>query len=118
VNPSPRTLIAIVAACLSLAALAYGLGDQGRLNALFRTEVDLGSTRALESIRGARAGEMVTPRDAPELVRHRVVSGDTWWRIAKTYGVLDHNELARHHDFVPLKPGMMIEIPPELREAP
>jgi hypothetical protein len=112
-----RTIIGGVAVLLSGCALVYGLGDQRRLTALFRTEVSLSDTVALEGVRGARAGEMVTPREAVELVRHRVVAGDTWWRIAKQYGVLDYNELARHHDFVPLKPGMVIEIPPELREG-
>ena len=115
---STRTQIWLIFSGLGLLATWYGLSGRARLRAIFRPEIEITDTIALEDIRGARAGETVEPTDDLTLVRHTVEKGDSWARIARRYGVLDYNELARHHGYLHLRPGMVIEIPPELRERP
>ncbi|MDJ0840694.1 MAG: LysM peptidoglycan-binding domain-containing protein [Acidobacteriota bacterium] len=110
-----RTTIWLTMAVLIAVASWYGLGGRADLRALFEDRVDITETEPLEKISGARAGAPVAPRDELGRVEYTVQKGDNWVRIAKKYGVDDYNELMQHNGYVDLKPGMLIEIPAEMR---
>ena len=110
-----RTTLWLTLAVFILAASWYGLSGRDGLRRLFEDRVEITETTPMEKISGARAGVPVAPRDDLARVEHTVVAGDNWTRIAKKYGVADYNELSAHNGHVKLKPGMVVDIPAELR---
>ena len=97
-------------------AVLFGSRWNAGLADLFGDRINITEGQPIEAIRGARAGKPVAVKSQLKTIRHQVVRGDSWSKIAKKYAVADYNELARYHHFIPLKPGMVLEIPAELRE--
>lgn len=106
-------LLSLVA--LVLVAAWLGLSRRAVLSELFEQKSVSWDVTNLQDIQGRRAGSPVAPTDPLRIVRYTVVAGDSWSTIAKRFNIDDYNELARYHNFINLKPGMVLEIPPEIR---
>ena len=106
----------IFAACAA-AVVFVGTVYGSTIADVFEPKHQITAAQSLSGIRGAKAGDPVHLDPLPERVTYQVQKGDSWSRIAKKYGIRDYNELANHHSYMPLKPGMVIEIPKFLLES-
>ena len=88
------------------------------LDALFSDPRPIYRAEPLEAIKGSEAGARVDAPATTEPKFHTVKAGDTWWSLAKAYGVQDPNALASYNNNLSLIPGIKIEIPREMMEVP
>lgn len=92
----------------------FAAGD--RLKALFSDQTNITRALAIESITAARAGKVVTVAPTIQATQYTVKKGDSWSSIARVYKISDYNALAKHNDFISLRPGLKLDIPAELME--
>ena len=95
---------------------AYVLRDD--LALLFVDRRAVFQAERLEDIEGVAAGGRAERVSPSETRKHTVQKGDTWWGIARQYGIRDRNALQRHNGNIELRPGVEVEIPKALAEEP
>lgn len=111
-------LIWLMLIALSVTAILFAWQGRTHLEDSFHKRVPITQATPIESFSRARAGKVVDVPPPALAIEYTVKKGDSWSSIARTHRIEDYNLLAQHFEFVPLKPGMTLTIPPYLLEDP